>query len=341
MKQYKFPLLLIICLYISTKPVYAQNDYYATDSSLFSGVSIVNGGFENGKRIIKVSSADKIFKFSADDIKEYGLVDGTRYFSKEIKFIANNHKVFLELLSTGKYKLYMYSEGKTPRFFIEKENSFFTELIKDNHQYKAQLKTIFNSNPHVSDNIKLLKFKRKYLIRLLDNLNKNLNRPIPHTKIGLSTIFNQTSLNVPDDIANKYLSGLSFEKNNSFGVGLYIDTPIEMSNLTLNVGLNYQKSSFSTNSQKNNTETDIVVNISSLDIPLLLRYTITKFRWMPFFNLGGNFGRTIRYSDEFYLSERNENIITIQKVEDLKLLNKNMVGFSLGTGFQYRLNYRS
>jgi hypothetical protein len=71
MNPYKFSLLLIICLYISAKSVYAQNDYFAIDSSLFSGVSIVDGGFENGKRIIRVSTVDKTFRFTAEDIKEY------------------------------------------------------------------------------------------------------------------------------------------------------------------------------------------------------------------------------------------------------------------------------
>jgi hypothetical protein len=271
MNPYKFSLLLIICLYISAKSVYAQNDYFAIDSSLFSGVSIVDGGFENGKRIIRVSTVDKTFRFTAEDIKEYGLADGRVFVSKEIEHRGKNQLVFLEILFNGTHKLYQYSKGKNPRFFIEKEDSYFSELIKENNQYRDQLNAIFSSHPQVSENVKILKYKKKYLIKFLDNLNKNLNRPVPHTKIGLSTIFNQTILHVPDDFNNRYLNGLSFAKNKSFGLGLYIDTPIEMSNLTFNVGLNYQKSSFSLNSQIDSTETDIVINISSLDIPVMLR----------------------------------------------------------------------
>lgn len=341
MKQYKILLLFVIGISIFPKSVIAQNDYFATDSSLFSGVSIANGGFENGKRIIRVSTADRIFNFTAEDIKEYGLADGTIFVSKEIDLLGKSQKVFLEKLVSGKNNLYQYLGGKKPRFFIEKENSFLTELIKDNHQYKAQLRTIFNNNLYVADNIKLLKFKKKYLIKFLDHLNKNLNRPIPHTKIGLSAILNQTSLHVRADTKSKYLSDLMFDRNKSFGLGLYIETPIEMSNFTLKGGLNYQKSSLSGNKQKDRNETDIVVNLSTLDVPIMLKYTIPKFKWMPFFNLGGNFMHNIQNSNEIYLSERDENTITIEKMEDLKVINRSMVGFSLGSGVQYQLNYRS
>ncbi len=339
MKPYRSALILV-CLYISTKSVYAQDSYFATDSSVFSGVSILNGGFENGKRIIRVSTTDRVFKFTAEDIKEYGMTDGTVFVSKEIELWGKNQMVFLELLFNGKHKLYQYTEGKYPRFFIEKENEFFTELVEENKKYRIQLNTIFNGYPQISGNVKLLKFKKKYLIKLLENLNKNLNRPVPHTKIGLSAILNQPSLNVPDDIKNKYLSGLSFERNKTFGLGVYIETPIEMSNLTLKVGLNYQNSSLSGNKQKDSIETDIVVNLSSVDVPIMLRYTIPKFRWMPFFNLGGNFMHNIKTSNDFFVSERKENTIIIKKIEDLKVINRSMVGFFLGTGVQYQLNYR-
>jgi opacity protein-like surface antigen len=49
----------------------------------------------------------------------------------------------------------------------------------------------------------------------------------------------------------------------------------------------------------------------------------------------------IQNSNEIYVSEKNVNTVTIEKVEDLNVTKKSMLGLSLGTGVQYQLNYRN
>ncbi len=85
---------------------------------------------------------------------------------------------------------------------------------------------------------------------------------------------------------------------------------------------------------------DIAVNTTSVNVPLLLRYTMPARRVKPFFNAGGSFFYTIQRSTSIYEALFREEQVIIDKVEVAPFVPHAMYGYSIGAGCQYKVDIR-
>lgn len=315
-----------------------KRDYIATDSSLTFGIRLIEGKAVDNAQFVRVKREDSEIKYSPEQLIEYGFKNGTVYKSKNISISGQNKKVFLERLEHGNISLYYYTEKGIKTYFLERDSTLFMEISKDNFQ--KRISEITSDLEWKSDQVKLVNYNGKSLSKLISLYNNGYNKPLPFPRFGIISGYSRTSLKVPSAMFNEKLNGIYFTPSSSVSFGVFADLPIEMSDFSFNVGVDFSKSGFSVNSRNPQADVDVVVNITSLNMPVLLRYTIPTLVWRPFINAGSIYSYHLNNESKIYESSIDQNVITIHEVLQESLISKSMLGYSFGLGLQRNLNYR-
>ena len=187
--------------------------------------------------------------------------------------------------------------------------------------------------PQSSKNTPYIRTRKNDLMRYMKDYNRCADRPLLRTRYGFglgATSYNLTAVDyrwlypVP---GNMNFIGFSF--------GAFADIPFSAINLSLHPELNFAHFSDS-KIFNHDDEHDLVLNSSSLSIPVYVRYTVMKNFLSPFFQVGPVFSRSIHKNSTLYQYDTVGNEIFINTIES-QVLQDNMAGFSLGTGAT--LNY--
>jgi opacity protein-like surface antigen len=122
--------------------------------------------------------------------------------------------------------------------------------------------------------------------------------------------------------------------------------PINMSDFSLHADLNFTKSGYSYNSESYNNNLSLnqniifLANTSSINLPVLLRYTFPYMHIKPFLNVGLIYTYNIINSTAIYTSTIYPTYIETSTIDKTSLISKSQLGFSCGTGVEYKLNNR-
>ena len=123
----------------------------------------------------------------------------------------------------------------------------------------------------------------------------------------------------------------------SYAIGAFADIPFSSINLSLHPELSFEHFS-SSKAFNQEDDYDLVLNSSSVTLPVYLRYTVMKNLLSPFFQLGPVYSRSLRNNRTLYQYDTVGNDLFISLI-DSQVLQDNMAGFSFGTGAV--LNYGS
>lgn len=330
--------LFFIALTLLAHDVYSQkNTYIATDSSLNSGVNLISGSAKDNAQFIRLKE-DSIRRYSPEQLAEYRLTNGSVYESRSIKISGQTKKVFLERLEYGKINLYFYTEKGIPYYYLEKDSATFIELTENNLQ--KQLSEVTADFGWTAGQLRLVKFNRKSLSKFISMYNLGNDKPLPYERFGLIGGYNRTNLIMTPDLFIEQLDGVSFSPSSSTTLGAFADLPILMSYFSFNVGVNFSKSEFSVDSRKPQSVVNAVVNITSVSIPFLVRYTVPTLVWRPFVNAGGIYTNHFKSESKIYEFNLNQTVPTFDEVNHRPLISDAMFGYSFGLGIQRNLNYR-
>ncbi len=352
---------LYILIYLCLPPniISGQSAYYSTDSMTKSGIELVEGRAVINSRFCRVMKGDSIIQYSPYEIEEYGFKNGKVYISKEIQISDSTQRVFLERLDIGKMTLYYYKGRGIRTFFLEKDTSFFMEIPKrnsNNIKYNQQLLKVINDSPNTTDAVRLVSYTKKSLSTLVAKYNNHELRPFPHFRFGLNIGYELNKLKppkeknyetnsnlphmIPVDGTQEHLDMFDYKYNGGFTIGLFVDHPIYVSDFSLHTELNYSRHEFYYYKQIDNGYAHFIANISSLNVPILLRYTYPAMKIRPYINLGGVLAYHIKNENSIYEESLSGNIIDINTIEESSLIEKKQFGLSAGCGIEYILNYK-
>lgn len=332
-------LLLIFCFFATS--LFAQTGYYATDSTMSSGIKLIDGTDYDNSRVCKVKKGKEIIKFTPYEISEYGFNEDRTYVSKDIYISDSSEKVFLERLVKGETNLYYYKGKNIKTFFLEKDSTIFIEISKKNNNgYKSILNEFTNDCNAVSNAIKLVRYNKKSLAKLTERYNNCELKPFPFLRYGVIIGYEIDKLIPNSNVEIDYLNEFSYKYESGYTIGLFIDNPILVSDFSFHAEINYSKQSFSYNIKEENKDIDLLINISSLSIPLILRYTYPSLKFRPYINLGGIFSYHFNNKiNSLFEANIDDNIIEINKISNSTIYD-HQAGFNLGGGIQYSLDYR-
>lgn len=315
-----------------------KTDYIATDTTLNSGVILIPGSPSENAKWIRVQGKGRLFKYYPDQILEYGLRNGTIYKSKQITIDGKEKTVFLERLEDGQVKLYFFSEAGTRTFFIEEDNKGLTEISKDN--YQEHLSNYASDFDGAATQVKFTKYNRGSLSRLVEIFNEKQSRPLPFNRVGITAGLSRTNLKVRSDNANQPLNRIGFTPSSSFNIGVFGDFPILMSDFSVNTGINISSASYSVNSSGLDSDVDLLIDFTTINIPIMIRYTWPFMNLRPFLNIGITYSYHSNKSSDLYETTFNQNEILINR-SDESLITDSMWGTTVGAGIQKRLRERN
>ncbi len=332
---------IIVILLPLVQPVFSQNNnYIQTDSVTTTGVNLIKGSpNQNAQFIIVKSMVGEIMHYP-DQLIGYGFQGGPEYISRSIIVNGQPERVFLERISKGKISFYYYTGKGLKTFFLEKDSTIFIELADRNDFRRPILEHTYDFD-WKTNQVQLARYNRNSLKRLMSIYNSGINRPLPFPRFGVTAGFSVMNLAVPDNLKIVRSANLSFSPGSSPQLGIFADLPVNASYFSVNTGVYLSKHGFSANGVTSQADVDVIVNLISARLPVLLRYTVPTLTWRPFINAGGIGSWYLKYKREVYESTVRENTIIINEIEPSSASTRVRYGYSLGAGLQYNLNYRN
>lgn len=333
----------VLILIFSCISAFGQRGFYTTDSTIFSGVKIIDNGKILNARWCEVNKKEKTERYSPDEVEIYGFNKGRIYVSKNIPYSGSSNNFFLEELSKGKLTLYYFADKKGATYFIEKE-SRLQELAKGNRSddsyFQMQLQKISSDFPGIYNNAYHVHYNRRALSRFITDYNNRLYKPFPYFKIGFVGMAEMSKLVKPAKSSFGVIDQINYLNNSSAGGGVFTDIPIYASNFSYHMELLYTKHSYSFSTESADEIIDVAANISSVKVPVLVRYTYPSKKISPFFNAGAIFIYNTNKKAKFLDTKYSGNIIEIEDITDMSIIANSQAGLSAGLGLEYRLNYK-
>ncbi len=334
---------ITLALLLSALIVKGQNEYFSTDSTSSYGIKLVDGGDIINSQLCQVKKGDKIIQYTPYEVKEYGFKDGRVYISREIYIADSSKMVFLERLYKGETNLYYYKGKSIKTYFIEKDSTVFVEIPKEDKTEKHYSELLLNYTadcPNVSDACKLVSYNNKSISKLISRYNNCELKPFPFLKYGLFFGMVQSKLVLNSNSSDEVLFNTSFKNDNNLYLGLFVDAPISASDFSVFTSFGLYQSSFSSNTLSDSYDADVLINQTTIKVPLMIRYTFPSLNFRPYFNIGFNYSYNLRNESIIYKAELNNNIIQYQTPIKEDLIYDHQFGYACGMGIQYHLNYK-
>lgn len=331
------PLLLAMVLSFFAHQSFSQKrDYILTDSILILGIDILENFQTPHPPFVRFMKKGEEVTYTVEEVQEYGLADGTVYESKQVFINGAESRVFLQRLEKGKISLFKYGEKEGGIYFIQKDSS---DLIEFQREMKAFIE-LSQDCEYIYRPTKIASFRQNSLRALVAFYNACEKRPFPYPKIGIQTGLSQHNLKLSTDFFRLFPDGISFDQSSSMLLGMYADLPIKRSSFSIHAGLYFSKNGYSASLSEGQSDVDIVINVSSIQVPFLFRYTFPKLDWRPFINLGGTFVNHFENTGTFYEAIIQDDVITISEPIDGEFLSDTPFMYSAGIGLQKNIDYR-
>ena len=341
--MHRFLLFIMMIFQISA---FTQTDYYVKDSASFSGVNMVEGTDYENSRLCKIKADDKTISYTPNEVKEYGFKNGRIYIAKDIPIGDSSVRVFLEILTANKTALLYYKGKRMKTFFIAKDSTFFIEIPKQSKDgktivFRAFLNNAMSDCPNIKDPISVATYKKKALTKIIDRYDECIEKPFPFFKYGLNLSYGFSKLlpNTSDQLDYYNLFDYRYEPEYSFG--LFLDKPISFSDFSFHFESNLSKVGYSYNFQMENKDIDLLINTTSLNIPLLIKYSLPLNKVRPFFDAGMVYCYNFKNEQNIYEALINDSVIQIYDVSNNNLITDNQTGYVIGMGMEIKLRYRN
>jgi hypothetical protein len=321
----------LVLLLVVPELLYSQTEYYATDTTRKSGgFKLVDQGSILNARQCAVLVGEKTTIYKPGEIIEYQLKDGRCY--KSFSVITNNQKdlYFLEKIAGGKITLfYLKEKGGIKRYFLNrKESEELIEIPNKKKDYQPFLDTFTKDCPDISDKYRIIKRNKVFLKKYIKDYNICYLTSASSFTYGLSAGFATTRYSA---LKSGELSRMPSGNKMGYYFSAFTNIPLKYKGLSLGANLIFTQGSFSSKYTFNADQNEVLLNYISLDVPLLLRYTIVKNKVSPFFQAGPIYSHIINNEGSLYQYRTDGDVIYI-KVDDSGILQNNLGGFSIGSG---------
>ena len=328
-------IITIICLLQALVPCIAQNRFVELDTIILYGIKI----YDQGERLNpfscqwQKSKNDEMFYSTPYEINSSGF-GKTVYIAKDVEINGREGRYFLEKVNSGKLTLF-YLSYKGKNFFIEKESSNLISIANKKSEFKEQLKEITEDCPEVADAVNFVRYNKKSMSHFVNRYEKCESRPFPHIRYGIKAGYEWNKIITPPFLefhSEPYiLKQFDYKYESVFSFGLFTDVPILMSDFSLNFSVNYSRNKYSYNNMMFDNYYEVFIKLSSLRMPVLLRYSLPTNKYRIFFQSGviieHNFNK-----ESFTIKD---NTLKEFEIDDTRF------GYSLGTGCEYRITTRN
>lgn len=340
LKRFILLLLVFIPFLVS-----AQRGYIANDSCINSGLLLKGGKAHFNARYCQWQKGDSLIQFGPKEISEYGFEDGRVYVAKEINYQDRYRWVFLERLVKGEIQLYMYHDGIEANYYIEIDHQKLVGLPNAERGDERQilrdtLRALLPDCLYMEPIFRVARFRERPLKYLVESGNTCEIRTYIHPRMGIGAAYCRSKWGYAEKINNVFAKEFEFSWSGSFIWGLFIDYPVQADHWFIHTGLYYGSDAFALNSRYNELEFDYLVETSSFQTPLLLRYSFSGSRLRPFVSGGGWAMLHARRDEELYRFLHAQDQIELQSRTQTAYVSSFQLGLAMGVGLEIPISYR-
>lgn len=346
----KILLILLPFLFITISGLSAQKDWYANDSTKKVGITLVDGGDLLNSKVCQLLKTGNIIRLSPYEINQYGFADGRVYVASDINVSGKLERVFLERLILGNLSLYSLKSEGLRTFFVEKDSLVLTELPEKkadelNYSFRDKIAGLTYDCPDADLAARRISYNENSVSKFVSRYNNCGSKPFPFFKIGLFAGYGATKLFFesfhkvydkllgPQDIQYIPLNLIEYKYKGSIALGMFIDNPIRNGSFSFHPELYFSHHSFDFTREEPGRTLRFTAKSSSLNVPLLIRYTYPSQKLKPFVNSGIYYTRNFGNQSQLVVTYTPPSDTTITN----DLISNNMIGLSLGGGLEYRL----
>lgn len=321
---------ILICFFtISSVSIFSQNLIVKSNGATYSGITLIRGNDKLNAKICRMAKINNVIVvFTPDSLLRYRFKNNRLFISETIDIAGTQKKVFLEKLVDDTTSLYHYVDDEHDIFFLQKNEGELIMMKENNGQFQGILQQLLDSCVVVNQVIPKVKFNKRALYMLVKAYNQCDLWDFSIKTFGIfaggSYVFYSPGKN---------LTGVDFKKTFGATLGLFIDYPLVIKHLYFHPEFVYSYANLET---KEPVKTGLIAfktNISTLAIPLLIRYKIDEQRMKPFFNAG------LAYAQNFVkVNENYKSFMALYSMSKKELYPKADISMIGGLGFQYNLN---
>lgn len=336
MKRYLCRILLLLSINTIPGAIFGQsNDYYVTDSTLHSDVSLVNGGRVFNSKFCEIVKSENTIKYTPYEVSEYGFKSGLTYRSFMITLGDEKSRFFLERLVTGKQNLYYLKlKGRVEKFYlIGNDSSDLIEIPVRYEDYSVLFGNLIKDCQQSVNNIPLVRIRKSYLKKFVNDYNNCAQRTFPGVQYGFTIGTIATQLSAVEK--GSVYSIPDYKTHVSISIGAFADIPLYASSFSFRPEMYFKNIGMSKPFDHENTGMDLVNNYSSISFPLFIKYRLNNKKVNPFFQLGPIYSMTIRNNGRLY-EYKTVNNNTYINIINSPILQTHMGGFSIGGGLIFK-----
>lgn len=204
------------------------------------------------------------------------------------------------------------------------------DLITKRRNFNKRLGEITSDCPQLYDASKLAMYNKRSLSKLVENYNECELKPFPHFRFGVSVAYQLSKLGISTKQEAPLLDQLDFEYDRAFMFGLFADQPLFMSAFSIRPEMYYSKQGFSYTKRATDEDIDFVSNVSSLIVPVLIRFSYPSNNIRPFVNVGSTFAYNFKKEYSLFQTVIGDDIIQTNLEKEESILAEQQIGYSVG-----------
>jgi len=325
--------------------LFSQNSYFIKDTvSTFGSKNLEFNSSEINSKFCILSNGDSIIRYTPHQVSEYGFEDGRIFIAKRVQLPDSLQTVFLERLIDGPLSLYYYEGENYKTFFISKDSTYFKELSfynsKENADFRKQLSGLISDCKQLEDASKLVKYNRTAIKEFFKRLNDCDSESFPTLRYGFTNGLQLLRLNLASDFNNDKLTLMDYQFRAGYTAGFFADIPIFPSAFSVYTGINLSKHGFSYFEYIDGYDVDFVLNIISIEIPLMLKYTLPIVDYRPYLTAGISTNYHIKNKGEIFETKNTGNVINLGTGYKVSVIDNFQYGIITETGLEKKLDYR-
>ncbi len=330
-------IFIIILIIVYSDYLSAQEVYYLTDSVLTYTSAIVDKGEIENAKACHILKNREIILLSPEEVLEYCLEDGRKYFSREINTGSGIERVFLERLSYGDIDLYYYRERGLKTFFIETDNTGLKELPRKDREtgsvsFREYLEYLTGTFEPVSGLCYKASYTRHSLYYFVFAYNEGLDIKLPYNRYGVKFRMGNTRYFYASERSASGLAQLKYSYFPDFGFGLFMELPFYKNKIDLVVEMGMRRNRFMYYGSGYRTEYILIADIIGIELPLTAKYYIGNRNIKPYILGGPVLGFNFRSEGDLYCAVATDDMIDITLSDVGKIIPDREAGISLGAG---------
>jgi len=335
----KFILLFISIQYNTF--IYCQNEYYKIDTVITKGNDFV---FNLDFQFCQVKTGKFYDNYTPYQVSEFGYKDRV-FVAKKVQLPDSVQQVFLERLVVGKNNLYYHGGKKYKTFFVSNDSMNLVEIpfrnTKGDSTFRMQLNGFVAECSQMKDVPKLVQYKRTEMKEFFSQVNDCKSKYFPFLKYGIATGVQFVRLDLTPNIATNELSKMNYQYTAGLAVGAFADIPILPTSFSIYTSANLSKHGFSDFKQISEDDVDFILNLTTLKLPVMLKYTLPVKDYRLYIGGGLSFSYHIINKAELYKITKTDNLTDFSLYQELAVIDDFQYGFLAETGVEKKISYRN